>query len=72
MRGPVAKFRQDRDLLYVGLGLGRVLHPDDVAAGAVSFRYRDGSQRNGVALDEAVAEILDAVHERRQVESALS
>jgi threonyl-tRNA synthetase len=43
---------------------------DDMAAGAVSFRYRDGSQRNGVALDEAVAEILDAVHERRQVESA--
>ena len=45
---------------------------DDMAAGAVSFRYRDGSQRNGVALDQAVAEILDAVHERRQVESALS
>ncbi|MDP4715156.1 MAG: threonine--tRNA ligase [Candidatus Nanopelagicales bacterium] len=45
---------------------------DDMAAGAVSFRYRDGSQRNGVALDEAVAEILDAVHERRQVESAPS
>ncbi len=43
---------------------------DDMAAGAVSFRYRDGSQRNGVALDDAVAEILDAVHERRQVESA--
>ena len=28
---------------------------DDVAAGAVSFRYRDGSQRNGVPLAEAVA-----------------
>ena len=43
---------------------------DDMAAGAVSFRYRDGSQRNGVAIDEAVQEILSAVRERRQVESA--
>ena len=43
---------------------------DDMAAGAVSFRYRDGSQRNGVAIDEAVEEILSAVRERRQVESA--
>jgi threonyl-tRNA synthetase len=43
---------------------------DDMAAGAVSFRYRDGSQRNGVAVDEAVGEILAAVSERRQVESA--
>ena len=43
---------------------------DDMAAGAVSFRYRDGSQRNGVSVDEAVEEILAAVSERRQVESA--
>ena len=43
---------------------------DDIAAGAVSFRYRDGSQRNGVPVDDAVAEILGAVRERRQVESA--
>ncbi|MFZ9987955.1 MAG: threonine--tRNA ligase [Candidatus Nanopelagicales bacterium] len=43
---------------------------DDMAAGAVSFRYRDGTQRNGVAIDDAVAEILGAVRERRQVESA--
>lgn len=43
---------------------------DDMAAGAVSFRYRDGSQRNGVPVDDAVVEILGAVRERRQVESA--
>jgi threonyl-tRNA synthetase len=36
----------------------------DVAAGAVSFRYRDGSQRNGVPVDEAVAEIVSAVASR--------
>jgi len=40
---------------------------DDVAKGAVSFRYRDGSQRNGVPVDEAVAEIIDAVDRRIQV-----
>jgi threonyl-tRNA synthetase len=36
----------------------------DVADGAVSFRYRDGSQRNGVPLDEAVTHILDVVRSR--------
>ncbi len=40
---------------------------DDVAAGAVSFRYRDGTQKNGVALDDAVAEILAAIDSREQV-----
>ena len=40
---------------------------DDVAKGAVSFRYRDGSQRNTVPVDEAIAEILDAVERRIQV-----
>ncbi len=40
---------------------------DDVAAGAVSFRYRDGSQKNGVPLDDAVAEIAQAVAQRRQI-----
>ena len=38
---------------------------DDMARGAVSFRYRDGSQNNGVPIDEAVAEIVTAVRERR-------
>ena len=38
---------------------------EDVAAGAVSFRYRDGSQNNGVAVDEAVAEIVAAVEPPR-------
>ena len=38
---------------------------DDVSKDAVSFRYRDGSQNNGVPIDEAVAEIVTAVRERR-------
>lgn len=37
---------------------------DDVAAGTVSFRYRDGSQRNGVPLAEAVAHVREVVESR--------
>jgi threonyl-tRNA synthetase len=37
---------------------------EDVAARTVSFRYRDGSQRNGVPLDEALAHVADVVNSR--------
>ena len=40
---------------------------DDIAAGAVSFRYRSGEQRNGIPLDEAIEEIVSAVERRIQV-----
>ena len=40
---------------------------DDVAAGAVSFRYRDGRQDNGVPVDEAISRVVDAVASRQQV-----
>ena len=40
---------------------------DDIAAGAVSFRYRDGRQDNGVPLDEAIARVTAAVASREQV-----
>src|SRR5262249_6723354 len=36
----------------------------DMADGTVSFRYRDGSQRNGVALAEAVAHVVEVVRSR--------
>ncbi|HEU0128543.1 MAG TPA: threonine--tRNA ligase, partial [Pseudonocardiaceae bacterium] len=39
----------------------------DVDEGAVSFRYRDGRQENGVALEEAIVRIVDAVRSREQV-----
>ncbi len=38
---------------------------DDMAAGAVSFRYRNGEQRNGVPVAEAIEEIVAAVEERK-------
>ncbi|WKX73419.1 threonine--tRNA ligase [Streptomyces sp. XD-27] len=40
---------------------------DDVAQNAVSFRYRDGSQKNGIPVAEALAEIAKAVEDRVQV-----
>ncbi|HQY33145.1 threonine--tRNA ligase [Actinotalea sp.] len=40
---------------------------DDVDAGAVSFRYRDGRQDNAVPIDDAVERILAAVRDRVQV-----
>ncbi|MEU4157111.1 threonine--tRNA ligase [Actinoplanes sp. NPDC026670] len=40
---------------------------DDVSGGTVSFRYRDGSQRNGVSIDEAVAHVVEVVRSRTNV-----
>ncbi|WP_285724726.1 threonine--tRNA ligase [Psychromicrobium xiongbiense] len=37
---------------------------EDAEAGAVSFRFRDGSQENGVPVAEAVRRIVDAVRNR--------
>ncbi len=40
---------------------------EDRSAGAVSFRFRDGSQDNGVPVEDAVARIVAAVRDRVQV-----
>ena len=37
---------------------------EDAEAGAVSFRYRDGHQENGIPVAEAVAHIADVVERR--------
>jgi threonyl-tRNA synthetase len=37
---------------------------EDASNGAVSFRYRDGSQNNGIPVAEAVAEVVEAVRSR--------
>jgi threonyl-tRNA synthetase len=39
----------------------------DVEAGAVSFRYRNGEQDNGVVVDDAVQRIVEAIERRVQV-----
>jgi threonyl-tRNA synthetase len=40
---------------------------EDMNAGAVSFRYRNGDQKNGIPIAEAIAEILATVSKRQQV-----
>jgi threonyl-tRNA synthetase len=40
---------------------------EDQKAGAVSFRFRDGSQENGVPVKDAVARILKAIDDKVQV-----
>ena len=40
---------------------------EDQAAGAVSFRYRNGEQKNGIPVAEAISEIKKIVAERTQV-----
>jgi threonyl-tRNA synthetase len=40
---------------------------EDQNAGAVSFRYRDGEQKNGIPVAEAIAEIKKIVSDRTQV-----
>ncbi|WP_216870991.1 threonine--tRNA ligase [Modestobacter excelsi] len=44
----------------------------DAEAGAVSFRYRDGSQRNGVPIAEAVAQVADWVTARHNADPTAS
>jgi threonyl-tRNA synthetase len=39
----------------------------DVEDGAVSFRYRNGDQDNGVSVDDAITRVADAVQRRVQV-----
>ena len=40
---------------------------EDMNAGAVSFRYRNGEQKNGIAIADAIAEIKQTVADRKQV-----
>jgi threonyl-tRNA synthetase len=40
---------------------------EDTANGAVSFRYRDGSQENGIPVHDAIVKIAKAVEDRVQV-----
>jgi threonyl-tRNA synthetase len=40
---------------------------EDQKAGAVSFRYRNGEQKNGIPIAQSIAEIQEAVSKRIQV-----
>lgn len=47
-----------------------IVGEDDRAKGAVSFRFRDGSQRNGVPVAEAIDLVVRAVTDHRQIMGA--
>ena len=40
---------------------------EDQAAGAVSFRYRNGEQQNGIPVAQAIAEVLATIKARKQI-----
>ena len=40
---------------------------EDQAAGAVSFRYRNGEQKNAIPIADAIAEIKKIINERTQI-----
>ena len=47
-----------------------IVGEEDMNNNAVSFRFRDGSQLNGVPVDEAKANILAVIKKRVQVNTA--
>ena len=47
-----------------------IVGEEDAAAGTVSFRFRDGSQRNGVTIDDAIERIVGSIASREQVTTA--
>jgi threonyl-tRNA synthetase len=40
---------------------------DDQKIKAVSFRYRNGEQKNHIPIDDAIAEVLSAIRDRKQI-----
>ena len=40
---------------------------EDQAANTVSFRYRNGEQKNGISIEDAMEEVLAAVKDRKQI-----
>jgi threonyl-tRNA synthetase len=44
-----------------------IVGDEDMTNGTVSFRYRDGSQENGIPRDQALAKLVDVVERRVQV-----
>jgi threonyl-tRNA synthetase len=40
---------------------------EDQKAGAVSFRYRNGEQKNGIPIKDAISEVLTAITSRAQI-----
>ena len=44
-----------------------IVGEEDQKAGTVSFRYRNGEQKNGISIESAIAEIRLAIQNRTQI-----
>jgi threonyl-tRNA synthetase len=44
-----------------------IVGEEDQKNNAVSFRYRNGEQKNGIPIKEAISEVLNTVKNRTQV-----
>jgi threonyl-tRNA synthetase len=40
---------------------------EDQAAGTVSFRYRNGDQKNGIQISAAISEVMAAIKNRSKI-----
>ncbi|MGO4593611.1 threonine--tRNA ligase [Leifsonia sp. 2TAF2] len=47
-----------------------IVGEEDASAGTVSFRFRDGTQRNGVTVDEAIERIVASISSHELVDTA--
>ncbi|MGN6760872.1 MAG: threonine--tRNA ligase [Leifsonia sp.] len=47
-----------------------IVGEEDASAGTVSFRFRDGTQRNGVTVDEAIERIVESIRSHELVDTA--
>ena len=44
-----------------------IIGEEDQAAGTVSFRYRNGDQKNGIQISAAISEVMAAIKNRSQI-----
>jgi threonyl-tRNA synthetase len=47
-----------------------IVGEEDASNGTVSFRFRDGTQRNGVTVDEAIERIVQSIRSHELVDTA--
>jgi threonyl-tRNA synthetase len=44
-----------------------IIGEEDQAAGTVSFRYRNGDQKNGIQISAAISEVMAAIKNRSKI-----
>jgi threonyl-tRNA synthetase len=44
-----------------------IIGEEDQSNGTVSFRYRNGDQKNGIAIESAITEVLENIKNKTQI-----